>query len=166
MFDKAQEQLKRDQIIRSETKEFAFTKMITCGLCGSGITADEKFKKQKNGNTHRYVYYGCSRSRDKNCKCGYINEENLIEQLINIMDKLDMNELCMKQKFQEEISRLNKFQKSFLGEKKMAKLNIKEVNLKDYAKYLLKEGAPVEKRELLSCLKSRLVIRNKMIELE
>lgn len=26
------------------------TKMMTCGLCGSGITADEKFKKQKNGN--------------------------------------------------------------------------------------------------------------------
>ena len=45
--------------VRGETKEFAFTKLMTCGLCGSGITADEKFKKQQNGNVHRYVYYGC-----------------------------------------------------------------------------------------------------------
>ena len=31
------------------TKEFAFTKMIICGACGSGITAEEKHKKLKDG---------------------------------------------------------------------------------------------------------------------
>ncbi|MBP7898439.1 recombinase family protein, partial [Candidatus Gracilibacteria bacterium] len=52
LFDQVQEQVK-SQFVRSEGKEFAFTKLMTCGLCGSGITADEKFKKQKNGNIHR-----------------------------------------------------------------------------------------------------------------
>ena len=69
LFDQVQTQVK-SQFIKSETKEFAFTKLITCGLCGSGITADEKFKKQKNGNTHRHVYYSCTKTRDRNCKGG------------------------------------------------------------------------------------------------
>ena len=60
---------------RSEQKEFAFTRIMTCGLCGSGITADEKFKHQQNGNVHRYVYYKCTRTRDQNCPCGFINED-------------------------------------------------------------------------------------------
>ncbi len=48
LFDQVQEQTTRS-IIRSENKEFAFTKMMSCGLCGSGITADEKFKKLVKG---------------------------------------------------------------------------------------------------------------------
>jgi DNA invertase Pin-like site-specific DNA recombinase len=36
LFEKAKAQLKRDQIVR-ETKEFAFTKLFTCGYCQSGI---------------------------------------------------------------------------------------------------------------------------------
>lgn len=71
-----------------QSKELAFTKLITCGLCGSGITADEKYKKQKNGNVHRYVYYGCTKHNDKDRKCGYVNEEELIEQLTELMDKI------------------------------------------------------------------------------
>jgi DNA invertase Pin-like site-specific DNA recombinase len=51
LYDLVQTQIK-SQILepRSKQKEFAFTKIMTCGLCGSGITADEKFKHQKNGN--------------------------------------------------------------------------------------------------------------------
>ena len=95
--------------------------MHACGLCGSGVTADEKFKKRKDGSTIRYVYYGCTRSKNINCKCGYLREEDLIEQLVKLLDKIDLNEMHMKQKFEEEVSRLNKFQKTFFGAKKMAK---------------------------------------------
>jgi site-specific DNA recombinase len=89
LFEQVQLQIK-DQTLspKAAQKEFAFTKIITCGLCGSGITADEKFKKQKNGNVHRYVYYKCTGTRDPNCKCGFINEENLIEQLQTLVDDL------------------------------------------------------------------------------
>ncbi len=31
------------------------------------ITAENKIKRQKNGNVHYYVYYHCSRGKDKNC---------------------------------------------------------------------------------------------------
>ncbi len=80
------------------------------------------------------------------------------------MDKIDVNELGMRHKFEEEIERFNKFQKIVMGMER----NIKSVkiDLKTYAKYLLKEGSVIEKRELLACMKSKLVLKDKNIQLE
>ena len=165
LFDKAQEQLKRDRIVRSEMKEFAFTKLMHCGLCGSGISAQEKYKNLKDGTTVRYVYYGCSRAKDIHCQSGYIREEELIDQLIKLMDEIDMNEIIMKHKFEEEVERLNKFQKNILGTQGV-KAEVKDIDLRTYAKYLLREGSSIEKRELLACVKSKFMFKNKTITLE
>jgi len=165
LFDKVQEQLKRDRIQR-ENKEFAFTKLITCGLCGSGVTAEEKFKKQKNGNVHRYVYYGCTRSRDLHCKGGYIREEELINQLTALLDKVEVNKLGIQAKFEKEMERYNRFRRFVLGLGKNDNLPDEKIDIKTYAKYLLNEGTIVEKRELLGYLKSKLVIKDKVVCLE
>lgn len=151
------------QVIRVEDKEFAFTKLMSCGLCGSGITADEKFKKQKNGNIHRYVYYGCTKFKDKQCKCGYISEEELIEQLEKLMDKIDLDEIGIKEKIKQEVERFKKFQKVVLGLKE--KVEVGEIDIRNYAKYILKEGSNTEKRELLSNFKGKIVINDKMISI-
>lgn len=164
LFDKAQEQLKRDRIVRSDIKEFAFTKLMMCGDCGSGISADEKFKKLKDGTSNRYVYYGCTKARDLKCKGGYIREEELIEQLVKIIDDIDLNRITMRQKFEAEVERMRKFQRSFAGESSVA--SEKELDLRQYAKYLLKEGSVTEKRELLLCINSRLVLSQKVLTLE
>jgi len=166
LFDKVQEQLKRDNIVKSEIKEFAFTKLITCGHCGSGITADEKYKELKDGTTARYVYSGFTRSRNLHCKGGYIREEELIEQMVKLLDRTDINEIGMKHKFQEELERFNKFQKMFIESNNIKKIKPLNMNLKDYAKYLLKEGSAIEKRELLSCTKSKLVMKDKILTLQ
>jgi DNA invertase Pin-like site-specific DNA recombinase len=153
-----------DYADRGDHKEFAFTKLMSCGLCGSGITADEKFKKQKNGNTHRYVYYGCCRFHDKNCKSGWINEDDLIEQLAGLMDKIDLDEIGMKERVKTEIERHKRFQSSLLGEKP-ATIKTTDIDIRNYAKYILRDGGIWEKRELLSCLKSKLVMNNKMVRI-
>ncbi|MDD3487680.1 MAG: recombinase family protein [Candidatus Moranbacteria bacterium] len=166
LFEIVQEQLKRSAIVKNN--EFAFTKLMTCGLCSSGITAEEKFKKQKNGNVHKYIYYGCTRSKDLKCKGGYIREEELINQLIGIMDEIDISKIGLKHKFEEEIARYNKFQKTVLkisGKENSVSKN-HEIDLRTYAKYILKEGAAIEKRELLSCLRSKIILKNKMLYLE
>lgn len=165
LFDKVQEQLNRDQIVRSEIKEFAFTKLMTCGLCGSGVSAEEKYKKLKDGTSARYVYYGCSRARDKNCKAGYMREEDLIEQFVKLMNKLDISEISMRHKFDEEVDRLNKFQRGILGIRGI-KTQAKDIDLRTYAKYLLREGGVVEKRELLACVKSKFIFKNKTVTLQ
>ena len=165
LFDQVQNQLTIEKITRESSKEFAFTKMFKCGLCGSGITAEEKFKKLKDGTVNRYIYYGCTRSRDLHCKCGYIREEELVMQLVEIVDKLDINELGIKHKFNEEIERFYRFSESVLG---ITGHNIdfskqKKIDMRNYAKYVLREGSIVEKREVLRYLEGRLLIKNKEI---
>ncbi|HIH11281.1 TPA: recombinase family protein [Candidatus Woesearchaeota archaeon] len=160
LFDAVQTQTK-SQFVRSEGKEFAFTKLMTCGLCGSGICADEKFKKQKNGNIHRHVYYGCTKARDKDCKCGYINEIDLLKQFEELMDKIDIDEIGIKEKLKTEIERIKKFQLILLGTK--GKIQIEDIDIRNYAKYILQEGKDIEKRELLGCLKGQIKLQNKVI---
>jgi site-specific DNA recombinase len=164
LFEKATAQLKRDNIVR-ENKEFAFTKLFTCGLCGSGISAEEKFKQRKDGTAARYVYYGCTRGKDRNCKNLYIREEELIQQLLAIIDRVSINELGMKYKLEEEIKRFNKFNHVVMGTKAEELPEEAEVNLRKYAKYLLKEGSVTEKRELLANLRSRLIYKDKTLTL-
>ncbi|MFA6430444.1 MAG: recombinase family protein [Candidatus Paceibacterota bacterium] len=163
LFDQAQEQLKRDKIIR-ETKEFAFTKLFTCGYCGSGISAEEKWKQLKAGGANRYIYYSCSRAKDRNCKNQYIREEDLITELLKIMDKVNINELGMRQKLEEEIARFNTFQRSVLGSTDKVKER-PDTDIRNYAKYILKEGSTAEKRELLGNLRSRIMYKDKTLTL-
>jgi hypothetical protein len=158
-----QEKIQRS-IIRVTNKEFAFTKLMTCGLCGSAICADEKFKKQMNGNVHRYVYYGCSRFADKDCKCGYIREEDLIKQFEEMIETLDLDEIGMKEHIKAEVERYKKFQSGVLGIKE--KISVADIEIRNYAKYILREGTNFEKRELLSCLKSKITLANKKIYCE
>lgn len=150
---------------RSESKEFAFTKMMRCGLCGSGITAEEKFKRPKNGKVHRYVYYGCTRFNDKYCKCGYIREEELIRQLQEIIDQLSLDEIGMKEQIRDEIARYNHFHTNILG-KNYVKPQIKEIDIKNYAKYILQSGRNEERREVLSYLRSSLILKNKCLSIK
>ncbi len=163
LFDKVQEQLKRDNIVR-QSREFAFTKLMTCGLCGSGISAEEKYKQLKDGTSAKYIYYGCGRSKDRHCKNPYLREEDLVEQLIKLMDKIDLNRTGVQIKFEEELKRFNKFHKGVLGVAGNREKH-KDVELKTYTKYLLKEGSNEEKRELMGCFKSQVLVEDKVVEL-
>ena len=163
LFEKAQAQLKRDNIQR-ENREFAFTKLFTCGYCGSGISAEEKWKQLKDGTHTKYIYYSCSRARDRNCKNKYIREEDLITELLKILDKVDINELGMRQKLEDEIARFNIFQRSVLGAIDKIQNN-KDTDIRNFAKYILKEGSIMEKRELLANLRSRIIYKDKELTL-
>ena len=163
LFLKTREQLEQNNVERHECKEFAFTKLMKCGLCGSGISADEKFKKLSDDSVKRYVYYGCTRSRDLNCKCGYIREEELIKQLSELLNKVDIDELGIKKQFEQEVGRYYKFSRTVLKIDEKISKKRKEIDMRNYAKYLLKEGSMLEKRELLSNLQSKLVMKNKKI---
>lgn len=164
LFEKVQEQVNKEGNSYA-TKEFAFTKLIICGDCGSGITADEKLKKLADGTTARYVYYGCTRSRDIKCKSGYIREVELIDQLIGLIDHLDVNELTVKYYIDAEFERYKKFQ-AMLGLDKGNHKVLPDVDPKSYAKYLLRSGSVVEKRELLGGIKNKLILKDKQLKLE
>ncbi len=164
LFDKVQNNINEHLIPKTESKEFAFTKLIKCGYCGSGITAYEKFKKLKGGGVNRHVYYFCTKAKNIDCKNPPMNESSLIDELIELIDKIDLDDLGVKAKIEQEISRFNKFRIGVLGQKNQIRTT--EVDIRNYAKYLLKEGTIYEKRELLSFLKSKLLLKDKKIILE
>jgi len=164
LFDKAQTVIDGRYIPKTESKEFAFTKIIRCGYCGSGITADEKFRKLKNGGANRHVYYFCTQARNIDCKNPPINEPDLITRLIELMDRVDLDEIGIKARIEDEITRFNKFRTGVLGQNQ-EKISL-DIDVRNYAKYLLREGTLIEKRELLSCLKSKLILKDKKIFFE
>ncbi len=81
-----------------------------------------------------------------------------------VLGQYRCNEIGMKHKFEKEVSRLTKFQRNFFGEANFKKQ--KNIDLRGYAKYLLKEGSVIEKRELLACMKSKLVLTQKILTLQ
>ncbi len=165
LFDIVQNKMRNEHTVRTQSKEFAFTKMLTCGLCGSGITADEKFKKLKDGTTNRYVYYGCTKFKDKNCPCGYIREEDLIEQLVNILDIVSLDKIGMQSQIKAEIKKHQEFQESVLGLEIKEIVKIKEIDIRNYAKHILRKRSILEKRELLTHLRSKIMLKEKQITL-
>lgn len=128
------------------------------------MSADEKLKKLKDGGTNRHVYYFCTKARNIDCKNPNINEPSLINELIVLMDKIDLDELGIKSKIEQEIARFNKFRVGVLGHEKEPQNT--DVNVRNYAKYLLKDGTIIEKRELLYFLKSKLILKDKKVTLE
>ena len=64
----------------------AYCGLLRCGECGFSITAEDKLKRQKNGNVHRYVYYRCTK-KSGNCSQPYVREEALDSQLSGLLAK-------------------------------------------------------------------------------
>lgn len=164
LFDEVQKQLQLQRKSKGKNREFAFTRLMSCGLCGSGVTAEEKYKNLKDGSINKYIYYGCTRARDINCKGGYIEEKVLIAQLLELMDKIDLDKSGIKKKLEAEIERHKKFHSGIMG-KSEEEYHAKDADIRNYAKYLLKEGSMFEKRDLIQCLKSKLTIKDKMLHL-
>ncbi|MEX0650390.1 MAG: hypothetical protein WD200_05300 [Candidatus Andersenbacteria bacterium] len=75
---------------------------------------------------------------------------------------MDINELGMRHKLEDELKRFAKFQAVLGGGKPNA--DSKEVDIRIYAKYLLANGSITEKRELLANLKSKIIYRDRKLE--
>ena len=155
LFDQTRSSIKL-QVTKSQGKEFAFTRIMKCGVCGSGITADEKFKKLKAGGVNRHVYYRCTKSKDRKCKNKALNEADLIDALTKMFDSLSLDKVKLNTKLDDEIQKFKKLQAMFLGKKKTEK--IESVDLRDYAKFVLREGTILEQRSILECVSSDLVL--------
>lgn len=166
VFQLVQEKINEEIKPKTKFKEFTFVKLMICGKCGSGISAQEKSKNLSDGSIHTYIYYSCTRHKDHNCTNPYIREDQLLIQLQEIIDKLDINQLGARHIIDREIERHNKLRSNVLGIKDERKVKEKEIDIKAYAKYLLKEGTIYEKRELLEQLKNKIVVEDKKIILK
>ncbi|MCW1930102.1 MAG: recombinase family protein [Candidatus Kerfeldbacteria bacterium] len=165
LFEATQLQLKAPYEERAQwgSKEFHFTKLLTCGACKSGITAEEKFKPLKDGTRRRYVYYRCTKFNNKDCSEKYLREEEMVQQLLAIIDTIDLKAIATQRKFQQELERFRKFAKGILGHVSDSITANKQIDIRMYAKYVLQEGTHEEKKEILQCLNTKLAMKNQKI---
>ena len=91
LFDRVQKVLKaRSNANRPpENNPQAYCGLLACGECGCSITAEEKTKVQQNGNTHRYVYYHCTKKRGV-CDGAYLREEALDAELSDLLSRFHL----------------------------------------------------------------------------
>ena len=90
LFDRVQFVLKlRGKVRKVKNEPQIYCGLLSCGECDSMITAEEKTKHQKNGNTHHYIYYRCTKKKGE-CSQSYIREEVLDSQLSALLIKLVM----------------------------------------------------------------------------
>lgn len=165
LFKRVQERL--DSFKSEKTDhEFAFTRLMKCGMCKSGITAQEKHKNIRDGTVRKYIYYGCTRFHDKNCKNTYLREEELVQQLLEIVDRIDMNQVGMKARLEKEIEKYSDFRNRVLGMTDEEKIKQSRLDLRGYMKYILEKGSLEEKRELMQSFTSKLILINKRVVLE
>lgn len=168
IFDRVQGNIKGGPRNLKVETEFAFTKMFRCGTCGCGISAQEKRKRLKDGTIKRYVYYGCNQKWITGCKEPYMREENLYEQMIRIIDKVEIDELKTIDKVRQELDRLQTMVKGFGGDLLIEQMEqtVSKLDARACAKWILKEGNREEKRNILYSLTSSLIIRERSIYID
>jgi site-specific DNA recombinase len=162
LFDKVQAKIQVEKK-RSYGREFAFTKMLHCEYCGSGITAEEKVKELSDGSTRGYTYYRCTRMKNPDCKNESVSEPILIEEMLPIIDGMNLDKGELRQKLAKEVARYALFQTGVLKEELKQSKKHKDISIKTFAKYMLQHGTLFEKREILSCIKSGILLKDKKL---
>ncbi len=91
LWDKVQKIIVKRGHPQTATKDpQALCGLLTCGECHMAITAEERIKKQKNGNVHRYVYYRCTKKSAVRCLQPYVREETLAADLSTLLSQYVM----------------------------------------------------------------------------
>ncbi len=86
----------------------------------------------------------------------------MIEQLTKLIDKISIKQLGARKQLQIEIDRYERFTQGVLGQN-VGNSQKPKVNIREYAKYVLKNGTREEKRELLSHLETKLYLKDQVI---
>jgi len=147
-------------------REFAFTRMLHCAYCESGITAEEKIKELKDGSSNSHIYYRCTKVKNRDCPNESVKESILIDEMLPIIDTMSLDKTELKQKLEKEVARYALFQTGVLKQDLPQSKKHKDISIKTFAKYMLQHGTLTEQREVLSCIKSRILLKDKKLMIE
>jgi len=164
LFDKVQKKLITSKKAKWGSTFFIFKHAFKCAYCGANFVGEQKIKRLKSGTDRTYTYYRCSRQIDPNCEEPYVNENELIGELINyvglIENKRDSN-LHLNSKIRGRMDKYTKLRESLLASKD---IHISEkVTFTEYLKYTLYNGTKEDKLEAVETLKLPLFIHNKTV---
>ncbi|MFZ3009929.1 MAG: recombinase family protein [Candidatus Microsaccharimonas sp.] len=142
------------------SKDFIFKAKFQCGMCGTLIIGQEKYKKQKDGSFKRHIYYTCSGRTKRNCKQPYINEVDLCNILQDFIEQ-NYKKISLNSNIIEVISRHQEASK-LLMTRYAVELELAHP-LVEYGRYVLSKGSDDEKSFLVSGIASVLILKDKVM---
>jgi predicted metal-binding protein len=145
------------------SKSFAFRGLLKCGRCGADITAQEKFKKLKNGEFNRHIYYNCTRKIDPDCPEKYINETNLCVLLQEFIET-SHKKIRISDKLQAKVEKHYAITRTLLDHYQIEqKLDVPFI---EYARYVLTKGTEGEKTTFASGITTKLQITESLLSFQ
>lgn len=164
LFDQAQKALIVAPKSKWGGKHFAFRHLLKCANCGAGICGEEKFKKLKNGQVNRHVYYHCSRQVNRDCKEPFITEEELNQKLVEFIQGADPRLIDINEPLWEKITGFQKIRNKIL--EKYGIETEKDLDLPSYLEYISQEGKREEIAEVVGAIRAELFVSNREIVTE
>ncbi len=95
-----------------------------------------------------------------------IREDALIIQLLDMVDTLDVNTISLSDTLKEEIRRYNLFQSQLLRKDSRDVVSVKQINLREFMRYIIANGSKDEKREILAMIQADIVLKDKQVYIE
>lgn len=133
-----------------------------------------KHKQLKYGEEATYIYYHCTRTVDYDCDEPYITEQDLIAQLLNLLPKIKIDEAKITKQIKNDIERFHKLRSEVLHQEYLSG-NLEEFELsavkpentkmaKTYLEHILKTGSTSDRQQILSCLKTKFILKDRILE--
>lgn len=175
LFDKVQIQLETTP--KQWNKQvFPFKKICTCASCGSGVTAEIKYRVLKNTKVNTHIYYHCCRSKDEKCREPYITEDEMINQLIYLLPQMKLDKKYLLKEFNDEIKRVNNMRmiiedSNYKGKELTPHNGKEEIHttdgmIKNYLLHILQFGNPQERIRISEGIKSKFILSNRNLMID
>ncbi len=161
VFDKVQNSRLGSRKVKWGSKKFTYKMLIKCGSCGGNINAEEKFKKLSGGGFSHYIYYHCSRIVGSGCGKHYVKEDELEMMILSFIEKLDISKIKLSHSLQASFDEYKRIASQVLSQQNIDTGD--KIDIKNYGKYLFKEGSSSEKREFIRGLGISLFLYKKKI---
>lgn len=165
LFEQVQKKLVFHERVKWGSKNFNYKGLFKCASCGATIVGEDKYRKLTNGETNYHVYYHCSRQVDYTCTEPYLEEDILRRQIIKFIRELDINKLNLSEQLKLDLENFTKTKKEILILNNIFPED-KEIDLAEYARYILRDGTITEKRNLITGLNLEIYLHNKELVLK
>ncbi len=152
LYDLVQANLKTCEKGKWGRKDFFFNKILKCAECGSGVSGTT----HTNRHGTQYTYYKCNKyGGTKTCKCKYIREEKLFEEVAKIITEVKAEHLRLNRRIKEDLDKINRYQSAE-----------KPITLQEFLVGILRDGSKKEKSDILRSFRDKLLIKDGNILLE
>lgn len=121
------------------------------------FTAQEKFKKLKNGDFNRYAYYSCTKRIDPDCQEKYINENDLRTLLQGFVEN-NHDSIEISDKLRAKTEKHYQVTATLLEH-----YNLKQpldIPFVEYSRYILVRGTEAERTAFAAGIKTKLQLLN------